>query len=135
MPVLSRPLSGSRRARHELARPSQRGRSAGGQGTGPSSCNIQLGARSAPRRGFRPWAAGAPDSHRRATYGCDQWSGATARSQPTWKGLNSPLQSCGSFPFIPERFHVLLSSPFVVIFNSSPRYLFAIGLVVIHSLR
>ena len=42
------------------------------------------------------------------------------------------LRSC---PFAPERFHVLLNSLFKVLFNFPSRYLFAIGLVPVFSLR
>jgi len=138
VPVLSRPLSGGRRLRRELAqtpppRSVEEPREA--KTRDRARCNVQLGARTAPRHDFRPRAAGAPDSNRRAPYRRDRWFGATARSQLNWTGLKFPSRSCGSFPFIPERFHVLLSSHFKVIFNSPPRYLFAIGLVVIHSLR
>ena len=62
------------------------------------------------------------------------------REQPpvgrlTRTGLNLPLWYSGSLPFTPERFHVLLNSLFKVLFNFPSRYLFAIGLVVIFSLR
>jgi hypothetical protein len=40
-----------------------------------------------------------------------------------------------SRPFAPERFHVLLNSLFKVLFNFPSRYLFAIGLVPVFSLR
>ena len=49
--------------------------------------------------------------------------------------IESPLRTFGSLPFTPERFHVLLNSLFKVLFNFPSRYLFAIGLVVIFSLR
>ena len=39
------------------------------------------------------------------------------------------------YPFTSKRFHVLLNSLFKVLFNFPSRYLFAIGLVVIFSLR
>ena len=42
---------------------------------------------------------------------------------------------CGSLPFASIRFHVLLNSLFKVLFNFPSRYLFAIGLVLIFSLR
>ncbi|KAF5298877.1 hypothetical protein FQR65_LT09528 [Abscondita terminalis] len=41
----------------------------------------------------------------------------------------------GFLRFTPERFHVLLNSLFKVLFNFPSRYLFAIGLVVVFSLR
>ena len=40
-----------------------------------------------------------------------------------------------SHPFASERFHVLLNSLFKVLFNFPSRYLFAIGLVSVFSLR
>jgi hypothetical protein len=49
--------------------------------------------------------------------------------------LNLPVRPLGLHPFTPERFHVLLNSLFKVLFNFPSRYLFAIGLVVIFSLR
>ena len=47
----------------------------------------------------------------------------------------SPINTCKFCPLTPERFHVLLNSLFKVLFNFPSRYLFAIGLVVIFSLR
>src|SRR5665811_431675 len=49
--------------------------------------------------------------------------------------LNIPANTCKFCPLTPERFHVLLNSLFKVLFNFPSRYLFAIGLVVIFSLR
>lgn len=49
--------------------------------------------------------------------------------------LNHPFRNFGFLRFTPERFHVLLNSLFKVLFNFPSRYLFAIGLVVIFSLR
>lgn len=49
--------------------------------------------------------------------------------------MNLPIRSFGFLRFTPERFHVLLNSLFKVLFNFPSRYLFAIGLVVIFSLR
>jgi hypothetical protein len=49
--------------------------------------------------------------------------------------LNLPVRPFGFLRFTPERFHVLLNSLFKVLFNFPSRYLFAIGLVVIFSLR
>jgi hypothetical protein len=49
--------------------------------------------------------------------------------------LNLPVRPLGLHPFTPERFHVLLNSLFKVLFNFPSRYLFAIGLVVVFSLR
>ena len=49
--------------------------------------------------------------------------------------VNLSFRNFRSFPFTPERFHVLLNSLFKVLFNFPSRYLFAIGLVVVFSLR
>ena len=49
--------------------------------------------------------------------------------------MNLPIRSFGFLRFTPERFHVLLNSLFKVLFNFPSRYLFAIGLVEIFSLR
>lgn len=49
--------------------------------------------------------------------------------------LNSAARIHGLCPFTPERFHVLLNSLFKVLFNFPSRYLSAIGLVVVFSLR
>ena len=49
--------------------------------------------------------------------------------------MNLPIRSFGFLRFTPERFHVLLNSLFKVLFNFPSRYLFAIGLVVVFSLR
>jgi hypothetical protein len=56
---------------------------------------------------------------------------------PTVKAseLESPTNTCKFCPLTPERFHVLFNSLFKVLFNFPSRYLFAIGLVVIFSLR
>ena len=49
--------------------------------------------------------------------------------------MNLPVRSFEFHRFTPERFHVLLNSLFKVLFNFPSRYLFAIGLVVVFSLR
>ena len=49
--------------------------------------------------------------------------------------LNLARRPFGFLRFTPERFHVLLNSLFKVLFNFPSRYLFAIGLVVVFSLR
>ena len=70
--------------------------------------------------------------------------GAAGRERPTVarpqlavreNALNVPIRPFGFLRFTPERFHVLLNSLFKVLFNFPSRYLFAIGLVVIFSLR
>jgi hypothetical protein len=57
-----------------------------------------------------------------------------ARRAPETR-LNLPVRPFGFLRFTPERFHVLLNSLFKVLFNFPSRYLFAIGLVVVFSLR
>ena len=68
------------------------------------------------------------------------------RSAPGSQGSrNAPLQTAGRaefsgptlriHPFTSERFHVLLNSLFKVLFNFPSRYLSAIGLVPVFSLR
>ena len=49
--------------------------------------------------------------------------------------LNLLCRTFGFLRFTPKRFHVLLNSLFKVLFNFPSRYLFAIGLVVLFSLR
>ena len=56
-------------------------------------------------------------------------------TQPPTLSLNLSVNTCKFCPLTPERFHVLLNSLFKVLFNFPSRYLFAIGLVVIFSLR
>lgn len=56
-------------------------------------------------------------------------------AKPTSLTMNLPVRSFGFLRFTPERFHVLLNSLFKVLFNFPSRYLFAIGLVVVFSLR
>lgn len=50
-------------------------------------------------------------------------------------GLNPPVRASRAHPFCSERFHVLLNSLFKVLCNFPSRYLFAIGLVEVFSLR
>lgn len=56
-------------------------------------------------------------------------------AKPAPLTMNLPVRSFGFLRFTPERFHVLLNSLFKVLFNFPSRYLFAIGLVVVFSLR
>jgi hypothetical protein len=49
--------------------------------------------------------------------------------------IESDGQTLRSSPFASKRFHVLLNSLFKVLFNFPSRYLFAIGLVSVFSLR
>ena len=55
--------------------------------------------------------------------------------EPTDRQIESDGQTLRSSPFASERFHVLLNSLFKVLFNFPSRYLFAIGLVSVFSLR
>ena len=49
--------------------------------------------------------------------------------------VESPEVASRLHPFTSKRFHVLLNSLFKVLFNFPSRYLFAIGLVPVFSLR
>lgn len=60
---------------------------------------------------------------------------SSRQRKPASSTMNLPIRSFGFLRFTPERFHVLLNSLFKVLFNFPSRYLFAIGLVVIFSLR
>jgi hypothetical protein len=55
--------------------------------------------------------------------------------EPPSRQIESDGQTLRSSPFASERFHVLLNSLFKVLFNFPSRYLFAIGLVSVFSLR
>jgi hypothetical protein len=59
---------------------------------------------------------------------------ATA-SEPNGRRTESDGRTLRSSPFASERFHVLLNSLFKVLFNFPSRYLFAIGLASVFSLR
>lgn len=59
---------------------------------------------------------------------------ATPRT-PTSRQAESDRRTLRSSPFASKRFHVLLNSLFKVLFNFPSRYLSAIGLVPIFSLR
>ena len=79
--------------------------------------------------------------HRR-TAACPRWTGredprgtSPTDAKPASLTMNLPVRSFGFLRFTPERFHVLLNSLFKVLFNFPSRYLFAIGLVVVFSLR
>ena len=60
--------------------------------------------------------------------------GGSERPTPSQR-VESDRQTLRSSPFASERFHVLLNSLFKVLFNFPSRYLFAIGLVSVFSLR
>jgi hypothetical protein len=55
--------------------------------------------------------------------------------EPPDQQTESDGQTLRSSPFASKRFHVLLNSLFKVLFNFPSRYLFAIGLVSVFSLR
>ena len=55
--------------------------------------------------------------------------------RPSARRTESDERTLRSSPFASERFHVLLNSLFKVLFNFPSRYLFAIGLVTVFSLR
>ncbi|XP_037553016.1 translation initiation factor IF-2-like [Nematolebias whitei] len=62
--------------------------------------------------------------------------GSSAAARPSLlAGLNPPGGLRGPHPFTSQRFHVLLNSLFKVLFNFPLRYLSAIGLVPVFSLR
>ncbi len=82
--------------------------------------------RGAPPAGSAPVAdANAPDAPL-----ADATPDATRRRR-----IESDGQTLRSSPFASKRFHVLLNSLFKVLFNFPSRYLFAIGLVSVFSLR
>lgn len=55
--------------------------------------------------------------------------------EPQCRQIESDRRTLRSSPFASKRFHVLLNSLFKVLFNFPSRYLFAIGLVSVFSLR
>jgi hypothetical protein len=65
------------------------------------------------------------------------WEGSASAAWRSYvaDGLNPPVRTSRAHPFASERFHVLLNSLFKVLCNFPSRYLFAIGLVVVFSLR
>ena len=75
----------------------------------------------------------------RGTLTCDSGGlSPVQRHLPQWSHgdrLNSRGRLCGPIRLQSIRFHVLLNSLFKVLFNFPSRYLFAIGLVLIFSLR
>lgn len=56
-------------------------------------------------------------------------------TEPPGRRIESDGRTLRSSPFASERFHVLLNSLFKVLFNFPSRYLFAIGLASVFSLR
>ena len=61
--------------------------------------------------------------------------GMRAKQSPIDARVESDARTLRSSPFASKRFHVLLNSLFKVLFNFPSRYLFAIGLVSVFSLR
>ena len=61
--------------------------------------------------------------------------GIPKTQDPHGRRVESSMQTLRSSPFASKRFHVLLNSLFKVLFNFPSRYLFAIGLVSVFSLR
>lgn len=109
-----------------------------GRRPSPDGSRRSLAGRSAVLRGRRAPRSGARAAAARPRAGFRR-RGLAAPSRPAGpgarEGVNLPLRYFGSLPFTPERFHVLLNSLFKVLFNFPSRYLFAIGLVVLFSLR
>ena len=91
---------------------------------GPSGRAADRSRRSPPGKCTLP--AGAPRRER-----CQ----ASARAEPPDRRVESPGRLSRSHPFASKRFHVLLNSLFKVLFNFPSRYLSAIGLVSVFSLR
>ena len=83
--------------------------------------------RGAPRAGSAPAAV-------RLTPAPSSFTDATIRA-PHGRRVESDARTLRSSPFASKRFHVLLNSLFKVLFNFPSRYLFAIGLVSVFSLR
>ena len=87
-----------------------------------------------PRNGSRRPTRGEERPWRPARKG----RGLAVPGNPTCglrSGLNPPVRPSRFHPFSSQRFHALLNSLFKVLFNFPSRYLFAIGLVVVFSLR
>ena len=134
----------TRRRRAPL--PQRRDATRAGTGMGPSQG--QPGHRGVPVHGGTVPPTRAFDSP--ATGRGDLLRGKYARGSPrdggralrsptprlrTLSELNPPVRPSRFHPFSSQRFHALLNSLFKVLFNFPSRYLFAIGLVVIFSLR
>lgn len=129
-------------------------RRAAGRATGSLPRAVLPATRQSPHPGRRPTPSGSRRPTRgevhdgeiaghRRTVACPRASTvgtATRETSPTDAKpapltMNLPVRSFGFLRFTPERFHVLLNSLFKVLFNFPSRYLFAIGLVVVFSLR
>lgn len=72
---------------------------------------------------------------RRATERPDAPERDEPETLPPGRRTESDVRTMRSSPFASGRFHVLLNSLFKVLFNFPSRYLFAIGLVPVFSLR
>lgn len=126
-------------------------RRAAGRATGGLSRAVLPATRQSPHPGRRPTPSGSrrstwgevhDDERRTSTHGsvpAREPRGLRGTSptdaKPAPLTMNLPVRSFGFLRFTPERFHVLLNSLFKVLFNFPSRYLFAIGLVVVFSLR
>ena len=92
----------------------------------PGASDRQRTGRGAPPAGSAPVA----DASVRAAPLADATTRPTHRRR-----IESDGQTLRSSPFASKRFHVLLNSLFKVLFNFPSRYLFAIGLASVFSLR
>ena len=79
-------------------------------------------------RATRPAHEGPTHANRRVTL-------ISRTRAPTTVRLNTTVRNIEPLPFSPLQFHVLLNSLFKVLFTFPSRYLCAIGLVVVFSLR
>ena len=118
-------------------------RSDGGP-TPPDGCNTdpargQLpsgqGLVTASRTGRGSRRGGKCTRRRRPRTGQGPWSGIPKPGAPPSGELNSASRLLRAHSFASKWFHVLLNSLFKVLFNFPSRYLFAIGLVQVFSLR
>lgn len=80
-----------------------------------------------------PPAGSAPETRPRRP--ADALLADATPAGPTVPRAESDGRTLRSSPFASERFHVLLNSLFKVLFNFPSRYLFAIGLASVFSLR
>lgn len=99
-----------------------------------------LGRRPAPNESWRPKIekCGSPKEVRHPPRSPPTPEGEKEINLNRWPQRELPESLIRGFrfhPLIPERFHVLLNSLFKVLFNFPSRYLFAIGLVGVFSLR
>ena len=97
-----------------------------GRPPSPRASRRRRTGRGAPPAGSAPVA----DANVLAAPLADATTGTTRRLR-----VESDGRTLRSSPFASKRFHVLLNSLFKVLFNFPSRYLFAIGLVPVFSLR